>query len=852
MAFHPFHYFRKHQKVILAGITIIAMITFVLSGSLTGRGDFFGYVTDLVGGEGRSPKVATLYGSKVDQRSIDLVRVRRQVANLYVLGAVVQAHNNILRRVEESLAKWDAGIQQPVRDALFGLQLARQFGMVEGLDQSLRTLTFVRNTLAEQKKSDEVKLLGQFIQVLEWHRDRANRPPGDDMYFGGTIANLQGVLDFLIWKHKADELGIVLTPDDVIRLIKQETLNQLDRDSDRVVTQNALRSAQIIRMTETDLIDALTDEYRVRLAQASILGEVPSADNWAPVPITPHEFYDYFKTNRTEVSVALLPFPVKNFVDQVSDKPTEEELQKLFEKYKDVEYAPDSPTPGFKVPRKVGVEWVAAKADSPYFKKRSEDVLLGLTAAIAANPWPAVALSVDLLNEYERSEKYRAPLPPWNDPSLGLYFDTRPEAVAVLWSSWLGGAAANAPGVLKGLAGFQATQAVRADKTSLSPAARAEYRKRLAAGITQLLAGLEPVPLSYFGLWHYGNREPQYLPQEALHRVLVDKARDKLAVELVAAALNTVRSELEARKAKPEEARKYVAEAVKRYDLQTGATTQPRDRYDIATDPQLAALKDAYLKNQFQDPRGKEFYRLFFTTAKPYEGLRWPAFSLNPDDPGGQDWSDKKEPFLFWKTSDKPAYVPTLAEVKDQVEAAWKFDKARALARRAAEETAQQASSSDKDAAVVLAGGAPKSGALFTVDAVSRLKPRPNVRLGARTYERYQIPDKELEFPKPNFVDEFLQLSDRKATKVLSDRPEATYYVAAQITRREPTIEEFYTVYRNATPEALQHDTLLEWMERDRRSLYRRATLEQLRAEAKITITEFGRKMFEDRGTADL
>ena len=31
MAFNPFHAFRKHQKVVFAGLTIICMLTFVLA-----------------------------------------------------------------------------------------------------------------------------------------------------------------------------------------------------------------------------------------------------------------------------------------------------------------------------------------------------------------------------------------------------------------------------------------------------------------------------------------------------------------------------------------------------------------------------------------------------------------------------------------------------------------------------------------------------------------------------------------------------------------------------------------------------------------------------------------------------
>ena len=46
MAFNPFRGFRKHQKVIFGGLTILCMVTFVMCGSM-GRGDFFETVAQM-------------------------------------------------------------------------------------------------------------------------------------------------------------------------------------------------------------------------------------------------------------------------------------------------------------------------------------------------------------------------------------------------------------------------------------------------------------------------------------------------------------------------------------------------------------------------------------------------------------------------------------------------------------------------------------------------------------------------------------------------------------------------------------------------------------------------------------
>jgi len=52
--------------------------------------------------------------------------------------------------------------------------------------------------------------------------------------------------------------------------------------------------------------------------------------------------------------------------------------------------------------------------------------------------------------------------------------------------------------------------------------------------------------------------------------------------------------------------------------------------------------------------------------------------------------------FLFWKTEEKAAYVPTLEQARDQVVLAWKTIRARELARKRAEELAGQARAAGK------------------------------------------------------------------------------------------------------------------------------------------------------------
>src|SRR5437870_2822815 len=106
MAFNPFRGFRKHQKVIFAGLTILCMFTFVgvSSISMFGGGDAFSEVARMFGGSGKAATdVARLYGSRVDRRDIDTVRNQRRAANEYMAAAVQLAHNNLFEKVYDAL-----------------------------------------------------------------------------------------------------------------------------------------------------------------------------------------------------------------------------------------------------------------------------------------------------------------------------------------------------------------------------------------------------------------------------------------------------------------------------------------------------------------------------------------------------------------------------------------------------------------------------------------------------------------------------------------------------------------------------------------------------------------------------
>ena len=88
MAFNPFNWFRKHQKVFFAGLTILCMLVFI---GQFGAGDVVQRGLAWVGAGRGGATVAKVYGERVNERDFELLGRRRQAANAFVEHAVASA-----------------------------------------------------------------------------------------------------------------------------------------------------------------------------------------------------------------------------------------------------------------------------------------------------------------------------------------------------------------------------------------------------------------------------------------------------------------------------------------------------------------------------------------------------------------------------------------------------------------------------------------------------------------------------------------------------------------------------------------------------------------------------------------
>jgi hypothetical protein len=909
MAFNPFRTFRKHQKVLFAALTIMCMFVFVLSGA----SGFFQEWQSWLGGSGGYREVASIYGKSVTEPELRNIQQRRELANRFMISAIEQANLNSGQAVAQAVSerKLDPQVKQQLEQALGFRQGYVKVDPQRGFpfydrsnilqyaqflpqlfQQSLSQLEQTRNMLAAQKSPD-ANLVQQLEDVLIqdlWFIERNPR----DLYFGGS-RDPKGLIDFLLLKHQADQLGIQLTDADVSNLVMGETRGFLKPQESTLLLKGLQRDFG--GLTADMLRSALADEFRVRIAQQALLGREanPLAPNHG-VAVTPYEFWKFYRENRAESQFVLASIPVSNpeFLKKV-DKPTEQELRRLFDANKDREPNPASDQAGFKQPMRVQVQWVNAPTDSPLYRQAA-----AVEAATIRATMP-LALDLSLLQVYDQ-EKYKYPVPSW----LGWRFvpeeknaNRLENVVAAIsqpaGSAWPSVAAASA----YTFSGAQQEVRDRAPKvasfllsagtgnlvTALAPAflgtpksdslAFEAVRDRLVKKLDEDLAidlgrnnlnavrdfltsharaksdavrslvntaGSLAQALAVGASLHLGFIPP--LAQNAFSAAAENLDRRRTTFEFLSAGLGaapwlagglTVQRERLA----DEVIRSQVAELIKRYGLEQGTTTHPRDRFDIAGDPGLKRLREAFDRTRPGESavkQDKQFATEFFETF----GAQSALFQPQPLDK-----------FLFWRTEEEPSYVPTFEEARPRVEARWAFDKARTLAKAEAEKVAAEARKAKGDAEKNLADAASRFGTLIRLDKVARLVPRPSMvpsaaNFNARSYEPYQIPPSDVEYPSKDFAEKLFQLKEKGDVTVLHDAPEAIYYVGALVNRSEPFELAFVT-------DASRPDSLLAYWEKDTqfREKFSQGCMEELRREAKLRYNEKNLEAWKGPNSSD-
>jgi hypothetical protein len=89
-------------------------------------------------------------------------------------------------------------------------------------------------------------------------------------YFRGST-KVEDLLDFQLWVHRADKLGIVLSDKDLNNILEKEFCGRLDTEARKQIDET-LRKKHA-KVTAEFIMNSVRDEFRVQRARKALLGE---------------------------------------------------------------------------------------------------------------------------------------------------------------------------------------------------------------------------------------------------------------------------------------------------------------------------------------------------------------------------------------------------------------------------------------------------------------------------------------------------------------------------------------------------------------------------------------------------
>ena len=156
--------------------------------------------------------------------------------------------------------------------------------------------------------------------------------------FGGL--KQRDLVDALILQHEADRLGIPATPEMGREWLTTRTGGRMNAE-----LFNSLYSRFSNEVSEEHLLTDIANQ--IRLLKVRQLQGFPV--------VTPYDIFRSYRDQNERVGAKLVEVPVDSFLDKVPE-PSENELQALFDQYRDTLPDPSRETPGFKIPRQIQLE----------------------------------------------------------------------------------------------------------------------------------------------------------------------------------------------------------------------------------------------------------------------------------------------------------------------------------------------------------------------------------------------------------------------------------------------------------------------------------------------------------------
>ncbi|HEX3996967.1 MAG TPA: hypothetical protein VHX65_00275 [Pirellulales bacterium] len=165
-----------------------------------------------------------------------------------------------------------------------------------------------------------------------------------------------GILESMVLDKKAELLGMSVSDASINNFINRVSGNALSQEDKSAILLKAVGDSRgSPSMLSDQLFDALRFELRVRYFTSLLFNDSVDYN-------TPEERWDYFSRLNRQATVQVVPVAVKDFVDQVPT-PGNDELEKLFDQFKDRLPQPQFPDPGFMMPARAKFQYIKAPQD---------------------------------------------------------------------------------------------------------------------------------------------------------------------------------------------------------------------------------------------------------------------------------------------------------------------------------------------------------------------------------------------------------------------------------------------------------------------------------------------------------
>jgi hypothetical protein len=276
----PFAVFRRNQKVLLVTVTLAAILAFV----------FLDPLMKYVGRSGRPENpvvVQTKYGALTESELIG-IRQSRDLVDLFLRAVTTETVN--------------AQVKQGAIDARTAERALEQY------------YTFWRqNLLVRSAQGPE-----------------------------------EAAVETLVMSKKAEQLGMVVSDGAINDLLKQITSDSLTSETLQVII-NGLQAGR--RISVARLFDAIRTEMLA--SKLNQLFRISLFD------IPPAQRFEYFSRLSRRAKAEVMPLAVADFVSQIPD-PSQEVLARFYDEYKNRFPNPNSPEPGFKEPKRAAFQYFKA------------------------------------------------------------------------------------------------------------------------------------------------------------------------------------------------------------------------------------------------------------------------------------------------------------------------------------------------------------------------------------------------------------------------------------------------------------------------------------------------------------